>query len=533
MSTRPFPPLQDSPWAGGTLLHDLVHLPLGALLRRAAHRWPDRPALLGLERTWSWAELDADADRAAGVLSDAGIGHGDPVGMLLTKRPEVVVAFFACARLGAIYVPINVKLHPEQVADQFRTARIASVVVEPAYDGLLKHLLSLLPDPRRVVYVGGRGRHGDGVWETPRPPWTSTHEASAADVVYYNYTSGSTGRPKGALTTHRQISENAVATIEGLGFGEEDIYLGMFSVFAHPHELFHRSLLVGGAFVVAETLNPRVAAELIARYRITWTMGVPSFYEMLSAFRDAHGGDYRSLRVLEAGGAYVSTDTLTRMEAAFAVRFLPVWGSTETSGVGLGMLAGEPARPGSTGKPMPGYHIRIVGDDGADALPGEVGELWMRGPAVVEGYVNQPEETAGQFVQGWYQTRDLVRVDASGFVFFAGRRSEMLKIGGIRVFPLEIEAVLSLHPDVALVVVVRAEERLRGEVARAIVQLRPGSSLDVRRLQAYCRDRMANYKVPRIVEFWAEIPRLPNGKIDKKAVVDTEPDPARDDRVRA
>ncbi len=467
------------------------------------------------------------------MLADAGIGPGDPVGMLLAKRPEVVVAFFACARVGAIYVPVNVKLHPEQVADQFRTARIASVLVEPAYDGLLKHLLPLLPDPRRIVYVDGRGRHGDGDWAAPRAPWTGAHVAMAADVVYYNYTSGSTGRPKGTLTTHQQINDNAIATIEGLGFDEADVYLGMFSVFAHPHELFHRSVLVGGAFVVAETLNPRVAAELIARYRITWTMGVPSFYEMLLAFREAHGGDYSSLRVLEAGGAYVSTDTLARMETAFFARFLPVWGCTETSGVGLGMLASEPARPGSTGKPIPGYDIRIVDEHGADAIVGTVGELWIRGSAVVEGYVNQPEETAAQFVDGWYQTRDLVRADQDGFLFFSGRRSEMLKIGGIRVFPMEIEEVLGQHPDVAGVVVVRAEERLRGEVARAVVQLRPGSSLDVRRLQAYCRDRMANYKVPRIVEFWAEIPKLPNGKIDKKLVLGSSPDPTRDDRVRA
>ncbi|GDX78748.1 long-chain-fatty-acid--CoA ligase [Deltaproteobacteria bacterium] len=492
--------------------------------------WPEQPALLGAHRTWTWAELDAEVDRAAAVLSEAGVGPGDALGVMMSKRPEVVVAFFACARIGAIHVPVNFKLHPEQVADQFRTAGVRAVVVDHELEGLLKHLLPLLPDPRRIFYVDGPGRHGEGVWDATSPGWTGHHVAKATDVVYYNYTSGSTGRPKGALTTHRQINANAVATADGLGFQTNDVYLGMFSVFAHPHELFHRSVLVGGAFVVAETLNPRVAAELIARYRISWTMGVPSFYEMLLDFRDAHGGDYSSLRVLEAGGAYVSSETLERMESAFGARFLPVWGSTETTGVGLGMLADGPRRPGSTGKPIPGYKIRVVREDGSEALAGEVGELWVRGPAVVEGYVNQPEETAQQFQGGWYQTRDLVRVDADGFVFFTGRHSEMLKIGGIRVFPLEIEQVIAQHPDVRNVVVVRAEERLRGEIARAIVQTVPESKLDIRKLQAYCRDRMANYKVPRIVEFWADIPKLPNGKIDKKAVVATAENPSRDDR---
>ena len=515
------------------MLRDLVPMPLGALLARCARLWPDKPALLGLERSFTWRELDAEVNRAASLLAAAGIGRGDPVAMLLTKRPEVVVAFFACARIGAIYVPVNFKLHPDQVVDQFRVVGVNAAIVEPQFEGLLKHLLPILPDPRRLFYVDGPARHGGGDWSAPADSPPPAHEAHGDDVVYYNYTSGSTGRAKGAPTTHRQINENAAATAEGLGFVADDVYLGMFSVFAHPHELFHRSLLFGGAFVVAETLNPRVAADVIARHRVTWTMGVPSFYEMLLDFRDAHGGDYSSLRVLEAGGAFVTPETLERMETAFKTRFLPVWGSTETTGVGLGMLANGPRRPGSTGKPIPGYEIRVVGEDGQPVPAGETGELWIRGEAVVTGYVNQPVETADQFAEGWYQTRDLVRVDADGFVFFAGRRSEMLKIGGIRVFPQEIEMVLAQHPDIRGVVVVRAEERLRGEVARAIVAVVPGSTLDIRQVQAYCRDRMANYKVPRIVEFWAEIPKLPNGKIDKKAVVATPVDPKRDDRVRA
>lgn len=508
----------------------LVDLPLGALLRRAAATWPDRPAMLGLHASWTWAQLDAEVDRVARLFRAAGIGAGDPVAFLLPKRPEVVVGFLACARVGAIYAPVNFKLHAEQVADQFRVCAIRSVVTVEEFDPLLRHLLPLLPDPRRIVYVAGPGRLGDGAWEAEVPGGAVDDPSSADAVVYYNGTSGSTGRPKAAITTHRQIVANALSTIEGLGFVPEDVYLGMFSVFAHPHELFHRSILLGGAFVVAETLNPRVAAEVIARHRVTWTMGVPSFYEMLLDFRAAHGGDFRSLRVLEAGGAYVAPETLQRMEQAFGCHFLPVWGSTETSGVGLGMPADGPRRPGSTGKPMPGYAMRVVNEDGRAAATGEIGELWMRGDAVVRGYVGMPEETASQFVDGWYQARDLVSVDADGFVFFHGRRSEMLKIGGIRVFPLEIEEVIRKHPDVVSVVVVRAEERLRGEVARAIVQLVPGSALTVRKLQAYCRERMAAYKVPRIVEWWREIPRLPNGKVDKRAILAAAVDPARDER---
>ena len=196
------------------------------------------------------------------------------------------------------------------------------------------------------------------------------------------------------------------------------------------------------------------------------------------------------------------------------------------------MLADSPRRAGSTGKPIPTYDIRVVDESGQDVPAGTAGELWIRGPSVISHYINMPAETAAQFHDGWYATSDLVRQDADGFVFFTGRRSEMLKIGGIRVFPLEIEQVIQQHPEVRDVVVVRAEERVRGEIPRAILTTRPGSTLTVRSLQAYCRDRMALYKVPRIVEFWAEIPKLPNGKIDKRAVSAQPLDPERDDRVK-
>lgn len=523
---------------------DLSTLSLSDALRRAARKWPTRRAMIGETHTWTWAELDALVDRVALMFEDAGIRPGDAVGFVLVKRPEVVVGFLACARIGAIQAPVNFKLHPDQVRDQFVTAKIRAVVTEPQFDTLLHYLLPQLPNPKQIIYCdttqshggpgahGPLGKHGEGRWDENR--WfesgRSAHISGPDDVCYYNYTSGSTGRPKGAPTTSRNIIENGVATAAGLGFREDDVYLGMFSVFAHPHELFHRSILFGGAFVVVDTLSPRHVAEVIAHHGVTWMMAVPSFYEMLLDYMAGNAHPLPSLRVLEAGGAYVSAETLARMEEQFKAHFLPVWGCTEATGVGLGMPADGARRPGSTGKPIPGYDVVVVGEDGSRLGPGETGELWIRGPAVVSGYVNMPDETAAAFQNGWYATSDLVRVDEDGFVFFTGRRSEMLKIGGIRVFPLEIELVLAQHPDVKDVVVVRAEERLRGEVPRAILTTVPGSTLTFRKVQAYCRERMALYKVPRIVEFWSEIPKLPNGKIDKKAVIARPIDSRRDER---
>lgn len=516
------------------MLSELCELPLGDVLRRAARLWPENRALIGEHRTWTYRELDAEVDRVAVLLEAQGFGPGDPIGFLLVKRPEVAIGFLACARIGAIQVPVNFKLHPDQCHDQFVTAGVKGVLTEPQFDTLLHLLLPILPDPRKIIYVDGKGKHGDGVW-ADNGQFTgrrSSFVATADTPCYYNYTSGSTGRPKGAITTSRNINVNAVATAEGLGFAEDEVYLGMFSVFAHPHELFHRSILYGGAFVIVDSLSPRMVVEVMNQHRVTWMMAVPSFYEMVLDYCVENDVKIPSLRVMEAGGAYVSPETLERMEAAFGARFLPVWGCTEATGVGLGMLANGPRRPGSTGKIIPTYEMRITDEEGYPTAPGETGELWIRGASVVSGYVNMPAETDAAFQNGWYATSDLVHQDEDGFVYFTGRRSEMLKIGGIRVFPLEIEQVLAQHPEVRDVVVVRAEERLRGEVPRACIALRPGSGLTIRKVQAYCRDRMANYKVPRIVEFWAEIPKLPNGKIDKKAVISRPVDAERDERAR-
>ncbi len=504
---------------------------LPEVLSQTVARHGDKPALLSEGLCLSWRDLQAEAERLARLLWSVGVRKGDPVAFLLHKRPEIVIGFLACARIGALYTPVNFKLHSDQLRDFFRRLQVRTVLVEKSLDSVLKPLLPELSDPERILYVGERGSHGEGD--------ASADASVLLDVTveehepcYLNVTSGTTGQPKGALTTHANILAQATSAFgdEGLGFREDDVFLGMFSVFAHPHELFHRSLVCGGSFVILDSLSPRVIAQTIERFGVTWMMAVPSLYEMLL---DHVGGrhDLSSLRMLESGGAYVSAGTLERMEEHLKAAFMPVWGSTETTGVALALRPDRPRRPGATGRPVQGYEIRVVDRRGRDCPAGELGELLVRGPSVVSGYLDNAEESARCFRDGWYHTADLVRVAEDGFVDFVGRVSEMLKIGGIRVYPLEIEKVIKDHPQVRDVVVVRAEERIRGEVARAVVECEAQSTLTARKLQAYCRDRMAPYKVPRIVEFWTTIPALPNGKIDKRAVVAVPVDPARDDRA--
>lgn len=514
---------------------------LSAVVAETTARVPDAAALLSDARCLTWAQLSEEAGRVAALFLKVGIKHGDVIGFAIDKKPEVVVGFLAAARIGAVMAPINFKLHPDRIKDQFRTSDITAMLTQASRRSLMTALKDVLPSPERIIYVGDGVPEGcaDYADHAGLEPAAEQAGITPDTPCYYNYTSGTTGRPKGAITTHRHILVNAVSTIEGLDFTEEDIFLGMFSVFAHPHELFHRSIVVGGAFAILDSISPRRIAEAVAQFKVTWMMAVPSFYEMMLDYAAPRGRapaeltgkhDLSSLRILESGGAYVGAETMERMEERFGATFLPVWGCTEATGVGIANGPGDWRKPGATGRPVPGYEIRAVDDEGNDVAPGAIGEMLLRGPALAAGYVNQPEETAAAFVGGWYHTSDLIIIDEDGFIQFAGRRSEMLKIGGIRVYPLEIETAVKRHPEVRDVVVVRAEERLRGEIARAIVQTEPGSTLTIRQVQTWCREHLAGYKTPRIVEFWQEIPKLPNGKINKRAVAATTPDSTRDER---
>ena len=494
-------------------------LSLGQLLTRAAERAPDRPALIHDSGTLTWAQVDEAAWRAATLLADLGLGPGQTLGLCTSKRPELVVAFLAAARLGALVAPINFKQRPHQVARQLEVGQVRALLLEASLDEV--------PEPgraaigERVLYVGPAGSWSGHTWDQVlTAPRASLPEVDPHTPVYLNFTSGTSGEPKAAVQTHAHIGWNALSGVEGLGFSEDDVFMGMFSVFSHPHEVFHRSLWVAGTAVLSDTLSPRIAASIIEEHGVTWMMAVPSFYELMAAHLRRGRHDLSSLRVLEAGGAWTPPDARVRIEAALGARFQPVWGSTEAAGAALSAPADHSID--ATGRAITHYQARVTTPEGTEAAPGQTGELWLRGPAVCSSYLGNDQATAQTFVDGWYRTGDLFHHDGAGWLHFEGRRSEMMKVGGIRVFPLEIERVLLAHPLVEEVVVVRARERLRGEVPRAVLRLTPDARLSPDELKRWCRDHLADYKVPRIVEIRGEIPKLPNGKIDRKAVAEEQ-----------
>jgi fatty-acyl-CoA synthase len=478
---------------------------------------PARIALVdrGPGRRVSYAELDAAVPRAAAALDSLGVGRGDRVAALAENRVELVELFFACGRLGAALVPLNWRLAPAELAAVLADARPALVVGEGRHRAAAEQALGTAGAPRWVdldAELPALVRRAE--------PWPHAGAVGADDAALVLYTSGSTGRPKGVVIPHRQLFYNAVATTTAWELGPADVapvstplfHTGGWNVFATP--LWR----VGGTVVLFPRFDADDFLAGLAAERCTFALTVPTQLVML---RDSArwGVELPSLRAFMAGGAPCPP------ALADAVR-----GTGYTLRAGYGLTECGPncfaisdaealARPGSVGWPVPFLEMRLAGADGADALPGEPGELLLRGPQLFGGYLHSPERTAEVMTDGgWLRTGDLAARDADGAYTICGRRKEMYISGGENVFPGEVEAALSDHPAVAEVVVVGVPDARWGEKGCAFVVARPESRLTCDELSRFARTRLAGYKVPRQVVFLGELPRLGSGKPDRRAL---------------
>jgi sugar phosphate isomerase/epimerase len=263
---------------------------------------------------------------------------------------------------------------------------------------------------------------------------------------------------------------------------------------------------------MVEGLRPRTILQAIAEHQVTWLFAIPTVFELL--IKSAPSGFSSTLRVGETGGAVVTKTMVLRAEAALGCKMLPIWGCTESTGVVLYVPPWEDGRPlEMLGKPVKHYAVRVHDPDPTSG----VGELCVSGPAVVSGYSGLPDVTARKFIGPWYHTGDLVREEADGYLRFMGRQEEMIKVGGIKVYLREVEHVLSQLPQIAQVVVVSAQDPVRGEVPRAMIVLKPGVSLTTREIMAHCRVTMRPEMIPRMIEIWDTIPKSPSGKVDRRA----------------
>ncbi len=497
---------------------------LTAASRRAATDHADTvafvPALPGRdERGITYAELDRAADEAAAGLAESGVGEGAVVALLTASDADHVVAYLALARLGAVTAGINHRLRPREVGACLDTLRPDLVVADRTRADTLADRLT----GHRVVLVGsgttplaelrlGGGRVPPLADDPDRP-------------VCICFTSGSTGTPRAAVFTGRQLA--AVAHLDtGGAWGGGGHALSPTSM-AHVGFMTKLPWLLasGRTTHLLERWSAGPVLDLIARHRMSAVTGVAPQIALLVGHPDAGRLDFSAVRAIVVGGAASPPSLVRRARSVFGAPYSIRYSSTESGGVGLATAldADDDEALHTIGRPRPGVDAEVRDEAGRSLPPGEVGELWLRSPAVMSGYWNDPAATSAVLVDGWLRTGDLARVDGRGLFRLAGRSSEMFIRGGYNVHPQEVEAVLAEHPAVADVVVVPRPDGVMGEIGVAVVvpadRARPPSLDELRRFAAA---DLAHWKLPEALRCVDALPRNASDKVDRLALAAAE-----------
>lgn len=458
------------------------------------------------QRRWRGIDLLVGALHLAAEIERR--AEASTVGVLLPASGAVPMAALASWMTGRTVVPLNFLLKREElqyVIDDCETDLVISA------GAMLKHL-GYEPDVRTLLKLEEVSFKG-----VPEPRWPAL--ANEDETAVLLYTSGTSGKPKGVMLTHANIRANIRQCVEFASFTRHDVVLGVLPQF-HSFGLTVLTLLpltVGAKAVFTARFVPQRILALCKEHRATAFIAIPSMYNALLHVKQAEPDDVASLRFIVSGGEPLPEVVSRGFFEKFGRRINEGYGLTETSPVTNWCPPQEDA-PHSVGPPLPGVEQRIVDwESGAVLPPGRDGEVRIKGPNVMKGYFKLPKETAAAFDdEGWFRTGDIGRMDERGFLFITGRLKEMIIVGGENVFPREIEEVLDQHPSVLASAVIGVRDDVRGELPWAFVELKEGAAFDEGALRAWCRERLAGYKVPREIRLVEALPRNPTGKIMRR-----------------
>jgi acyl-CoA synthetase (AMP-forming)/AMP-acid ligase II len=486
------------------------------------------PALAFGSRQWTYAQLDEMSGRCAGALAAKGIQRGDRVAILARNSDAFFEVLLACAKVGALLLPLNWRLAAPELAYILKDAGPKLVLADADFLPLLDTALQtagLSPD---VIMVGTpqAGRPAYSAWRknfAVQPPVAAGPE----DAILLLYTSGTTGHPKGAVIPHRALVEmRRLEAAEGpdwLHWTPADLCLISMPLF---HIAGIRTAIAGlyngSRLRVLSEFDAGEVLRRIAEGGVTKLFLVPAAMQALARHPDRRQVDFSGLRYMIYGGSPIALPILAECVEAFGCGFVQAYGSTETAGgvLTLGPDDHDPANPwrmGSAGRPVPGVAVKVVRADGTAAAVGEIGEVVVHGPCNMTGYWGQPEATRAVLdAEGWLRMGDLGLLDPDGYAHLRDRLKDMIITGGENVYPIEVESALGGHPAVAEVAVVGVPSERWGEEVRAVVVARPGATVTAEELMAWARARIAAYKTPKAIAFAEALPRNAAGKVLKR-----------------
>lgn len=455
----------------------------------------------------------------AGQLSKLGVSAGEVVSLYSPNSPEWIIGYYAVLKLGAIVNPLNLMLTAEEAA--FAMSDCGAVAVIGTADKLaaLAPVMNQTGLRHRISYGGTAPNGGldfNALLAEPQvevaAPDIDTHAASTIA-----YTSGTTGHPKGAVLTHRGILLNTAMTATLHVRGPADTVVSALPCsHVYGNVVMNAAIAYGMTLVLHASFEPEAVLASIQANRATIFEGVPTMYLYLLEAPQLAATGLSSLRMCTVGGQAMPEAKMQRVSERFGCPLIELWGMTELGGLGTTHSVYGPWVPGSIGYALPHLQARVVPPDEADRLAAvdEVGELQIRGPMVMREYLNRPEASAETITaEGWLRTGDLARMDAHGYLYVVDRLKDMILTAGYNVYPAELERAICEHPDVAMAAVCGVPDEQKGELAKAYVVRRQGSSVDVETLDRHCRERLAAYKLPRAWQFVEDVPKTSSGKI--------------------
>lgn len=525
-------------------------VPIDALLRDTAKEFPENPALIFGGARIAYQELDALVDRFARGLFRLGIRKGDRVALLLPNCPQMVIAFYGIFRSGAIAVPLNPLYQERELTYQIENSGAETLIaLDMLYPPVaaVRHRTNLkrsvitsikeyLPPLKKMLYPLLKGSGGRKVPQGTQDLVSFKDLLSGTsddflvpnsvpgDVALLQYSGGTTGVSKGAALTHGNIVSNIHQTVSwytSIRRGEEVILtlLPLFHTYGSA-VCMNLAIATGSCMVLMPRFVQKDLLQAIQEYRVTFFPGIPGIYAALNNYKDIGRWDLSSVRYCVSGSAPLPPAVCERFEKLTGGIILEGYGLTEASPVTHSNPVHRERKIGSIGLPLADTDCKIVSlEDGiTEVIPGEAGELCIKGPQVMQGYWNMPSETALALREGWLLTGDIARIDGDGYFYIIDRKKDMIISEGFNVYPNEIDELILQHPKVSEAAAVGVPDRLRGEKVVLYLVVKEGEQLEQDEVLGFCRERLAKYKIPRQVVFRKELPKTPVGKVLRRVL---------------
>jgi long-chain acyl-CoA synthetase len=508
---------------------------LHSLLFDSAKKYPEKTALIFYGHKITFAQLAGAVKRTASVLHELGLRKGDRVAVMLPNCPDFVIAYYAILSLGGIVVNTNPMYVEREIEHQVNDSGSRMIITLYDLYFRVKNVRNNTP-LEKVMLTGFTGKPGDMPDDTlwfpdfyaqDRPPVPEAEIDPLEDLAVLQYTGGTTGVSKGAMLTHYNLYANSQQT-DHFFVGEEKKQLTLAVLpFFHVYGMtscMNLAMAAGTTLILVPRFVPEEIAKIISEYKPTFFPGVPTMF--IALLNCPEFKDYSNVMVYNSGGAPMPVDVILKYDKLLE-------GTGSDIGEGYGLSESSPTthcnplfgvkKPGSIGIPFPATDAAVV-DPGTGKFlpPGQVGELVIRGPQVMKGYWNMPEQTAQTLKDGWLYTGDMARMDEDGYFYIVDRKKDMIIASGYNIYPREIEEVLFEHPKVQEAVVAGVPHAYRGETVKAYIVLKQGETATEEEIIAYCKEKLAPYKVPKLIEFRNELPKSAVGKLLRRKLVEEE-----------